>query len=60
MVPANQIRIGIQPEAQFQVDSQPLAGSEQEPDGEFIFNLFIKWIYLIWGPSITGFADLKS
>ena len=34
MVPTDQIRIGFQPEAQFQVDLQTLAGSEQEPDGK--------------------------
>ena len=37
MVPTDQIRIGIQPEAQFQVDSQPLAGTDQEPDGKFTY-----------------------
>lgn len=36
MVPTDQIQIGIQPEAQFQVDSQPLVGTNQEPDGKFI------------------------
>ena len=33
-VPADQIRIGIQPEAKFQVIVEPVSGADQEPEGK--------------------------
>ena len=39
-VPVDQIKIGIQPEAQFQVDTQPISGADQEPDGRFLRKKF--------------------